>query len=142
MKDLVGVCVANSAEKPRIGERSLESVILTGESRRKLIPIDFERLGATSVELGKRSLSSHQRNRRASLCAGLGENQGAIVEIKCGECHPAGDPGARLEPPEASSDHEMDHDPQITIDSYRDALSNPARLAHSSAFDFLDWRVH
>ena len=51
MKNLVGVCVADAAEQPWIGERALQGVILTGESLSELLEIGIQDFEAATVEL-------------------------------------------------------------------------------------------
>src|SRR5688572_7609744 len=123
MKNLVGVRVSYSAEKTGIRERTLERVVLAPESRFELVSPDLQRLGAASVELGERILALYQRDGCAPLGAGLRQNQRTVVKVERSESEPAGKLRAGSKPAQAAGDHEVNHDPEIAIESDRDALS-------------------
>src|SRR3972149_2394868 len=72
MEDLVGVGVSDSAEEPRIGERALQRVVLSGEGAPELLEIGFEDFETSAVEKREVGLPAHQVERSSSLGAGFG----------------------------------------------------------------------
>src|SRR5262245_12350103 len=93
MQDLVRVGVADAAQQPRIGERTLEGVALARERTREGGEIDVHRLDAAGVEGGETGVALHDVERGPLLRARLGEGQGAGGEVEGGEPDLSRDPG-------------------------------------------------
>src|SRR5437016_5681404 len=108
MQNLVGVGVADAAKESWIGERSLQGVILPGESLGELPEISIEDFEPAASELLERSLAAYEPERRSALRASLGEDQRAVREIECGESKLAGNFGAGGNPAQPPRDHKMD----------------------------------
>jgi hypothetical protein len=73
--------------------------------------------------------------RRAFLRAGFGQDQAAIREIERSQTAGPRNFGSASTPVEASGDHQMQDQPQVVIETYRDSFANPAELSDSFAFD-------
>src|SRR6202030_3692363 len=82
VQDLVRVRVSDAAEQTRIGQRTLQGLILhlqsLGEVGQRAVA-DFE---STHVELRKRVGTAHQVQRRATLRAGFSERDPSVPELE------------------------------------------------------------
>ena len=67
MEDLVRVCVADAAEKTRIGQHPLHGVVLAPEQFGESRQIDLEDLGTTGVERRQRIASLDEMERSTPL---------------------------------------------------------------------------
>src|SRR5579871_1086088 len=67
------------------------------------------------------------------FCAGFREHEGAICEIERPEHIFAGEFCIDSAPVQATSDHQMQHEPQIAVESESDALADAPQLAHRAA---------
>ena len=76
--------------------------------------------------------------RRAALGAGLGERERAGGELEPRQRDALRRLAARVEPAQASGDHQMEDEKQIGFESEDDALAEPANAAHALAFGFRD----
>src|SRR3989442_7225838 len=90
MEDLVGIRVSDSVEQSRIGEGSLQGVRLARDCFPKLLRARVPDVEAARVVPGEFRGTVDEVERRAVLCAGLGEEQGARREIERGEADLAG----------------------------------------------------
>lgn len=133
MQDLVGVSVADPAEQARIGQCPLERVVLDAESPDELRFPRVERLESPALEGGEGGLSGHQVQRSASLGAGLGEEQRAIVEVERGEADLSRRLGSGRDPAQPPGDHEMDDDEELVLQLPHEALAHPAKEEHPAA---------
>src|SRR5215831_11667112 len=88
MQDLVGVGVADAAEEPWIGERSLDGVILGAKSRSELVARCVEHLEAAALKLGEARRSTEEIERRAALGPGFGQRETAVRELELREIGP------------------------------------------------------
>ena len=91
MQDLVGVRVPDAAEQTRIGERSLDRVILAAKSRGEVAEVGVQHLESAAVELRERVRALDDVNGRASLRPRLGEVEVAGIELERGLRELAGD---------------------------------------------------
>src|SRR4051812_23321847 len=127
MQDLVGVRVPDAAEEVRIGQRSLQRVVLRAETLRKGIGRRVEDLEAVRRQCSQRGGTANEMKTRALLAARLGEQERArllldraLAGLRCAggreverrEPDPAGHACAERLPLEASCDHEMDDEMQ------------------------------
>ena len=78
MEDLIRVRVANSAEDMRIGESSLERVVLLPEGRLELLQRRGEDFQSTRVLGMQGGLTTEQVERGPALGSGLGQQQAAL----------------------------------------------------------------
>src|SRR5215213_7949222 len=136
MEDLIGVGVSDYAKQCRVSQRTLESVVLAQQALREFFQRAFERLQAAATDLLEILFASHDIKRCAPCGARFRENQGAVIEIECSESHFSGNLASGCEPLEAARDHQMDHDPEICLESQRNALSNPLNFCSALAFGF------
>src|SRR5579859_5852387 len=82
IENLIRICVADSAEQPRIGERALQSVVFGGQGGAELIERGREDVNASGVEPGQPSLSHHQMKRGPLSATGLGERECAGIKME------------------------------------------------------------
>ena len=66
MQNLVGLGVADSAEQPRIGERTFDRVALRSDARRELVEARVEHLESAPIELGEGRLAANHVQRCAA----------------------------------------------------------------------------
>ena len=90
MQDLVGVRVADAGEEMRVGQCTLERVIVLLEPFAKSIRVDFENLYAARIHRLDCGSAVYQMKRSAPLRAGLGERERAIVEHEESERYTCG----------------------------------------------------
>ena len=103
----------------------------------------FEAAGIVRRQL---LLASHQIQRRAPLRAGFGENQRAILEVKCGEADLARDLWTRLVcafggPLEAAGDHQVNDEEQVALELPHEPLAKPPEGDDLLAVGLIDRRI-
>src|ERR1017187_4595660 len=81
MQDLVRIGIADAAERPRIGERPLQRVILESKRLAEHRQIRYENIDAAGIERAQPLLAPHHVQRRPTLAAGLGERKRAVREF-------------------------------------------------------------
>src|SRR5947208_1270289 len=128
MEDLIRVGVADSAEKVRISQRTLESVALAREKRAKCLDIDFENFRATRIESAHRCLSAHQMERCSSLRSRLRQKQRAVREVEGRQPQLPRNFCARRKPAKAAGDHQVDDDEKRVIQLDDDALADATNV--------------
>src|SRR5207249_4593412 len=106
-EDLVGVGVADPAEEPRVGERTLERVTLRDERRTKRREVRAVQLQPARVVRADPLLAPHEVDRSAPLRARLGQHEGARGEIERGEADLARWPRASRAPRRSGSSASM-----------------------------------
>ena len=141
MEDLIGVCVPDSAEQPRVRERTLQRVIFASELTRKSRFVNLERLKSAAVEFGQRLLASNEGYRCPALRSCFGENQRTVLEIECCQPQPARNLRSRIEPTESSGDHQMNDDPHITIQTDANPFSDPPYVANAPTLSVTGKRI-
>src|SRR6185437_6340039 len=79
--------------------------------------------------------------RSSPFGSSFGEHQRACWEIKGGDALAPGKLGLWLAPVQPAGNNQVQHQPEIVIDSDGDALANAPQLAHNAAFDFRQRRL-
>src|SRR5262249_35972651 len=125
VEDLVGVCVADPAKRPWIGEGTLQRVIFLGQYRRKFFRRRGEYVNSTGIEFRERSFARDQVYRCALLRSRLGQRQRpgprlsrrdiAWTEIKCREYAPTVWLHALRLPMQPARNHEVENEPVIVV---------------------------
>src|SRR5262245_65417580 len=122
----------------RIGERSLDRVLLTRQRLTKLIEAGLEWFESTGIERAECLLAANERDRRALLRSGLGEVERAALELEPREDNLGTDAqfGPGLAPPKPARDHQMNDEKHLlilrawrTVESEHDAFADPAHVA-------------
>src|SRR6185436_14232563 len=124
MQYLVGVRVADAAERARRRERALQRVILGCEPRAKLFERGIEHFEAAGILLLHVLLAAEHRQRRTPLGTGLGEREHPGVERERGEHRASPALRAGRKPVQPAGDHEMKHEPMVAFEPYGDALAH------------------
>ncbi len=137
VEDLVGVRVADPREERRVGERALERMPLAAERVRELRARTCERLETAGIEGRERRLAGDDVERRAPRGAGLGELQRALDEVEGRETDALRQRRPRRLPLEASRDHEMHDEEEISLAREHDPLSHAPDPEHSPAARFV-----
>src|SRR5713226_5756843 len=78
--------------------------------------------------------------RRAFLGASFGEREGSRIEMKRGKSAPAVRDDATIHPVQAARDHEMDHEPEIIVETNGDAFAHTPRRSDGAAVRLLNRR--
>ena len=134
VENFVGVGVADAAEVARIGESALDGVIFGGERGAESGEIGGEDVDAAGVESGEIFFAADDMERRAMFCAGFGEDERAVGEIKCGEHIFAGELCIGRAPVEAAGDHQVKNEPEVAVEADGDAFADAAQVADGAAF--------
>src|SRR5262249_41508390 len=138
-EDLVGICIPNSAEVPRIGERTFQGVIVRGKHFRKFVQSGGEDINAAAIDFIKFFFSAYEMERSSLLGPGFWQRECAGIEVKRRECAPAVGRDAALAPVQPTRDHEMENQPEgrsvcisrgIHLKADCNALSDAAQRNH------------
>jgi hypothetical protein len=141
MQDLVRVCVADTAQDARVGERALQRVIALAQARAERGEIGPEHFHSAAIVVGELRLAREHMQRRATFRAGFGERQRAVGEFEREErgAHLAA--MSLLIPVEPAGDHEMDEDPPVAFEADRNPLADPAQREDRAPFARLQRRI-
>jgi len=129
--DFVGVGVADTAEKVRVGERPLESVVGGEKCRGELLRCGAEDFKAARIERAETAFAEDDVQRCAFLRAGFGPEQGTIGKVegsktaRRGNFDAAGLCAERM-PMKTSGDHEMEDQPEVVFETDTDAFAEAA----------------
>src|SRR4051812_47124161 len=125
MQDLVGVCIADPAEKTRIGEGALERVVLLREALAKGIEARMFELETAHVERRERRTAFDQMERCTLARASFREREHAAREGEGREEDPRRRLGIALEPAEPPGDHQVEYEKTLVLEREHDALAEP-----------------
>src|SRR5947209_18631388 len=73
--------------------------------------------------------------RCAALRAGLGQHERSSRKIEGSQILTSRQLCFRRSPVQSSSNHQMQHQPEITLESKRNALTDSPQLTHNATFD-------
>ena len=135
MKNFVGVCVADPAEEPRIGERSLQRAVFDSEHFAERFEIGGEYVDASGIECSQCFFAGNDLQRRAPLAAGFGEDQRSTGEVEGGEILPSAKFGADGSPVQAAGDHEVQDEPEFVFKAEGNTFANSPQLANDLSLD-------
>ena len=141
VQDLVRISVANATDEARIGESPLQRAVFEAERRSKRIHIARENIDSARVDRTQALLAGEHMQRCTAFGAGLSEHERAIGKIEGCQILPARQLGPRWAPVQPASNHQVQHYPEIAVDSYCDSLADSAQFAHRSAFYIGDGRL-
>ena len=133
VQDLVGIGVADPAEHPRVGQRTLEGMILAAQRPGELGGAGVEHFQAAAVEVGKAGGPGDQMQRGALVLGNLGEQQAAVIEIECHQATPASQRGATFAPVQAPGDHQVQHREQVPFHTPETDQPAPDQLGRRRA---------
>ncbi len=125
MEDLVGVGTADPGQQARVGEGTLERVVLPPERLAELGLRGLERLDPAPIESHEPALAGEGVERRAPLRARLGQGDGPVGEVEGGEPHLAWQPRTGGLPVEATGDHEVEAEEEVAVERQDDPLPHP-----------------
>src|ERR1043166_1569124 len=123
MQNLVGVRVADAAEEPRVGERTLDRVILQAKARGEILECRVEGLESSAAELGESVATANEMQRGAAFRSGFGEREYAGRKLERGEVVATAGFGTFRLPVQSTGDHQMDDDEQLAVRLDRDAFA-------------------
>ena len=104
--------------------------------------IGLQRLNATTIDFCERSIAADECDGGPSLSACFGQHEGAVLKIERCETQATGKFCAGFQPSKSPSDHQVNDNPQIVVETNRDAFSNSSNVADSLALDFIDRRLN
>jgi hypothetical protein len=142
VQDLVRVGVADAAQQARIGQGSLDGVVLPGQGRAEIVQVRAQHLEAARIVVRQPRLAAHHVEPRPLLLAGLRQQQAAVGEVEGRQPAPPGHGHAGLPPAQAARDHQVQHDEQRPIEGEHDPLAQPPHSAHSLPGHRRDRRLH
>jgi hypothetical protein len=142
MEDFVGVRVADAGETGRIGEGTLECVVLPPEHESEAGEVGFQHLEPAPAERRKGSFTLDHVKRGPPLRSCLRQQQRPDREVKCGEAHSPrhGDPHPA--PVQPTGNHEVEHQEKLPLEAHHDPLAEPPHLHHPSSLGFNQARRH
>src|SRR5438874_1658697 len=110
MQDLIRIGVPNPGEEARVGQRPLESMVLTGQRRPEDRKLCAQHLQPPPFVRRQSRLALLKIQRRALLGRSLRIKQRPILKIERSQPYLAGDLRALLPPLKPPSDHKVDDD--------------------------------
>ena len=140
MQDLVGVRIADPAEQAGVGQCTLQRVVLAGEPLAERRELGRHHIDAARVHRVQCFAACEQMQRRATLSAGLGEQQRPAIELESRERNAARRLGAHRQPAQASRDHQMDDEEQSAVEHQHDALAEALDTDDAPALGLGDGR--
>lgn len=130
MEDLVRVRVPDAAERARVGERALERVILALQRGGEGVAVDLEGLEAAGGERLQTGLADNEVECGAALGAGFGEPEEAGIEGEHCEQIATAELGRGGVPMQPAGDHQMEDEPEVAVETDRDALAEAVDVSH------------
>src|SRR5213592_211197 len=124
MEYLVRVGVANPTEHMWIGECSLQRVIFRQQLLAECLVGGLEDLQATRIMLCKLLAAPKHIERGPALGTRLGQRERPGVKHEVSQRGPAGLACAGGKPAQSAGDHQMQQQPQVAFESYRDPLAD------------------
>src|SRR5262245_41743647 len=141
MQNLIGVRVADAAERARIGERAFQRVILGGQSRAEFFERRLEHFETTRVLRLQRLAAAEYEKRCATLRACLGQRERAGVEREDGECRARATLGACGKPVQPARDHQVENEPVVALEANGYPLPDAAECNDAAAVQRAERRV-
>ena len=129
MKDLVGVCVADSAEDPWIGQCALHRVVPLDQGVSKSGVVDLQWFDSSRVVLAQRILAEAEMQGGALLLARFGQKKGPVLEVERAEAQAAGDLVIWRLPAKPAGDHQMHHDVHAFFTLFTSQLVTSVQLS-------------
>ena len=126
MEDLVGIGVTDAAEQTRVGERTLQRVVLAPQHTPEIVQTAVQHLDAAGIVLSANSRgTAHGMQRRTLDGARLGEDQGAGRQIESRQAQLARNASPRRAPAKPPGDHQVEDQEEIALKLEDDALAQP-----------------
>ena len=141
MQDLVGVGVTDPTEEPRVGERPLESMVLSGEALREGRKVGVEYFESATLKGNQPLLPDHEVDRGPSLGAGLGKEEQSIGELEDSQHQFPADLLDERVPAQTAGDHQMNDDEEVSFEREHDPLAQAAKPDYSLAFRSRNRRI-
>src|SRR5579871_5969066 len=116
-------------------------MISRGEHGAELVERGSKYVNAAGIERGKPSFSTNQMQRCTLACASFSERKSAVVKIKGSESASTIGGLALLAPVQAASDHEMEDQPEIVVETKSNALADAAQAGNFAALNGLNGRI-
>jgi hypothetical protein len=126
VEDLVRISVPDAVEEGRVGQGSLESVVLTSDGARKIFPGCRHDVDPAPIQLGQGRPPADDVHGRALLGARLGDDERAIRKVQGHQPDLARYLRVPWLPVEPSGDHEVqDEEELVRIELDHDAFPQP-----------------
>ena len=116
--------------KPRVGEGTLQRVVLARQHAPEVLQATFQHLDAAGIVLPQILGAAYDMQRRALDGAGLGEDQGAGRQVEGRQAQLARNPGLCRTPAEPPGDHQVEDQIEIALQLEDDPLAQPAETQH------------
>ena len=133
MEDLVGVGVADAAEKPGVGERALQGVVLGAKPLREGVAARGQRLQSSALELLQGCPVPKHVQRGPPPGPGFRQDQPSGREGEYGEGDSPGRLLAGKQPTQAPGDHQVDHHEAILRELQDNPLAQPGNPTNIAA---------
>ena len=127
--------------KPRVGEGTLQRVVLARQHPPEVLQTAFQHLDAAGIVLPQVAGAAYDMQRRALDGAGLGEDQGAGRQVEGRQAQLARNPGLCRTPAEPPGDHQVEDQIEIALQFEDDPLAQPAETQHLPVFALLYRRL-
>src|SRR6266545_3475913 len=140
VEDFVGVGVANAGEEARIGQSSLDGVVLARQGLAEERQIRVEGLESSPIEIVERLLPARQMERRPLPGTRLGQEKSPLLEIEGRQPDPSGKLGAARLPVETSSHHQVQNEKEIFYQLEDDAFADSPQSQDPLSMNLPQWR--
>ena len=131
-QDLVRVRVTDSGEQVRVGQRTLEGVVLAAQLPIEVLQRQGKHVGAARIVGCERIRAADDVERRLSLRTRFGEEESAVRKVEGGQPHLAGHLRSRLSPAKAARNHQVDDQKVVLIQLEDDSLPQTLQACHTA----------
>src|SRR3981189_1440208 len=139
MQNLIGVCVANTAEDARISQSPFERTVLGNKRCPKCVKIACKDVNAAGINGTQALFVTENMQGGASLCTSFCKNKRAVGKVKCRETIAARQLSSRWAPVQSTGNHQMKYQPEIVIKPHGNAFADSPQFTHGMTFYIRDW---
>jgi hypothetical protein len=120
VQDLVGIGIADAADKPGIGEGALQGAILGSECGAEAVDVCREDFDAAGIDVERRPFFTAQNvKRRAALACRLGQDERTGREVEGGKALRPASFAAAASSAAGPRSSEVQHQPQVAVSTDR-----------------------
>jgi hypothetical protein len=118
----------------KIGQSALQGVVMLGQHCGEGSQAGMENIYTARVAGSKGSMALDNVERGLLLRSGLGDYETSARKVKGRQIPFAPQIGSRLAPVKSSSDHQVDEEPELILETDGDALADTLQLEHPFVF--------
>ena len=141
MQNFIGVGIADAAHDARIGERTLECPVFLSEGGAERVEIACKDVDTAGINRMQRLFAIENVQGCAAFGSSFGYDQRTSGKIKGRKIVAARQFCFWTLPMQATGDHQVKNQPEITLYSDCDAFANAPQFAHHSTLDTLERRL-